>query len=63
MAATLFNEARGQPRPVLHGVVTTGAAWKFLRVEGKAVTLDLDEYYIDSPSLILGILVGLLSDP
>jgi hypothetical protein len=36
-------------------VVTTGSAWKFLRLRGSEITLDLVEYYIDNLGKILGI--------
>ena len=55
-AASLFNQKAGNPTPVVHGVVTTGGAWKFLKLEGTAVTLDLKEYYVDDPGKILGVL-------
>ncbi len=54
-AAALFNQKAGNTIPVVHGVVTTGGAWKFLRLAGSTVTLDLKEYYIDDPGRVLGI--------
>jgi hypothetical protein len=39
------------------GVVTTGSAWKFLRLEGTTVTLDLKEYYIDNVGKLVGVLM------
>ena len=63
-AASLFNERAGRPIPQVFGVVTTGGAWKFLRLEGAAVTLDIREYYIDDVGKILGSLRTLVaSDP
>ena len=63
-AAYLFNEQAGNPVDVVHGVVTTGAAWKFLRLAGAAITPDLREYYIDDVGQILGILTAIVaSDP
>ncbi len=56
VASQLFNQKSGSPVAVIHGVVTTGSAWKFLRLEGTAVALDLKEYYIDDLGKILGIL-------
>ena len=60
VAAGLYNQRAGSPIDVIHGVVTTGAAWKFLRLQGTSVTLDLKEYYIDDPGKILGVLQSLL---
>lgn len=55
-AAELYNQRAESPVPAVFGVVTTGSAWKFLRLDGTTVTLDLKEYYIDN----LGKLVGVL---
>ncbi len=60
VAAGLFNQEAGNPIVVIHGVVTTGTAWQFLRLRGTCVTLDLKEYYIDDPGKILGVLESLV---
>jgi hypothetical protein len=60
VAANLFNEKAGRPIPIIHGAVTTGSVWKFLRLRESTVTLDLKEYYIDDPGKILGVLESLL---
>jgi hypothetical protein len=38
------------------GVVTTGSNWKFLKLTGTTVWIDVREYYIDRAGKILGIL-------
>ena len=63
VAARLFNERGAAAIPVIHGVVTTGSAWKFLRLEGDALTIDLREYYIDNVGLILAILRRIVTAP
>jgi hypothetical protein len=55
-AAWLSNERAGVKVSVVHGVVSTGAAWKFLRLRGDLVTLDVPEYFIDNLPKIMGIL-------
>jgi len=55
-AAELYNQKSAKLVPVVYGVVTTGTAWKFLRLAGTALTLDLKEYYIDNVGKILGVL-------
>ncbi len=55
-ASALYNQREGSTIAVIWGVVTTGSAWKFLRLEGTTVTLDLKEYYIDNLGKILGVL-------
>jgi hypothetical protein len=55
-AAQLFNQQSGADVVTVHGLVTTGSAWKFLQMRKDAVTIDIREYYIDNPGKILGIL-------
>jgi hypothetical protein len=56
VAALLVNQASASPVKTVYGAVTTGSAWKFLRLAGVDVVLDLVEYYIDNLGKILGIL-------
>jgi hypothetical protein len=55
-AAQLLNQASAAPVKAVYGAVTTGGAWKFLRLQGSDVVLDLIEYYIDNLGKIMGIL-------
>ena len=61
-AATLYNQRAGSPVTAVCGVVTTGSAWKFLRVEGTTVTIDLKEYYIDNLGKLLGVLTSIVQN-
>jgi hypothetical protein len=56
VASQLFNQQSSTSVDAVFGVVTTGSAWKFLRLQQVLVTLDLKEYYIDNAGKILGIL-------
>lgn len=47
----------------MHGVVTTGSAWKFLRLSGVNVTLDVEEYFIAELGRIMGIFSYILKAP
>ena len=60
VAARVCNEQAGEPGRVVHGVVTTGAAWKFIRLEGDEVRLDRAEYFIDNLPKIMGILMAIV---
>ncbi len=40
----------------MYGVISTGAAWKFLRLTGDVVALDRPDYFIDDLPRIMGIL-------
>ncbi len=55
-AAQLVNQQSGAPITTVHGVVSTGTAWKFLRLRGNDLTIDIPEYYIDNLPKIMGIL-------
>jgi hypothetical protein len=57
IAAQLFNEREGNAINTIYGAVTTGEIWKFLKLVGAVVSIDLSDYYIvrDVPK-ILGIL-------
>ena len=55
-AAWISNERAGLPIGAIHGAVSTGAAWKFLRLHGDVVTMDASEYFIDNLPKIMGIL-------
>ncbi|MFN0119105.1 MAG: hypothetical protein ACKV2V_01235 [Blastocatellia bacterium] len=56
MAAKIFNERENNPLPAVHGVVTTGSIWKFLRLTANQVRIDQTEYYLESVGRILAIL-------
>jgi hypothetical protein len=61
VAAHIFNAAENNNIKNLYGVVTTGTAWKFLKMDGIDVVIDLDEYPIDNPGKIMGILLAMLT--
>jgi len=56
VAAQLFNVTKGRAIPVIYGSVTSGRLWQFLKLEGKNVTIDANEYQITPVERILGIL-------
>ncbi len=56
VAADIFNKNENNSIEKVYGVVTTGTAWKFLKLSEKKAYIDLDEYYIDMPEKIIGIL-------
>ena len=60
-AAQLFNEKEGNRIPVIYGVVTSGTVWRFLKLEGNALDIDVVEYYIKDVGKILGIFSSLLN--
>ncbi len=60
VAASEFNARASMPLQVVHGAVTTGSAWKFLRLSGTDLTLDVAEYFIAELDRIMGILAQIL---
>lgn len=61
-AAKLFNEREGNNIQTIYGTVTTGTNWKFLKLIGQVVEIDLSEYYINDIGKILGILSSILTE-
>ncbi len=57
VAARIFNQAQADGPSTLHGAVTTGSIWKFLKLDGSTVFIDHPEYYPDHMEKILGILM------
>lgn len=57
-AARLFNEREENQVTEIYGVVTTGEIWKFLRLSGELVQIDLAEYFLNDVNKILGILAN-----
>jgi hypothetical protein len=55
-AAQVLNQAASTPVTAVYGAVTTGGAWKFLRLRQAEVTLDLVEYHVESLAKIMAIL-------
>ncbi|WP_395140744.1 hypothetical protein [Armatimonas sp.] len=60
VAAQRFNEKRGNSIPKLYGGVTSGTGWMFGFLEGKHVVVDLQEYNIDEPEHLVGILLAMV---
>jgi hypothetical protein len=56
IAAQIFNETKENQIETIYGVVTTGTNWKFLRLNGKTIEIDLNEYFISQLGKIFGIL-------
>jgi len=57
VAAQRFNIAAGKPIDPTYGCVTTGTNWRFLRLTGTALDIDVEEYSIAQPDRILGVLL------
>ncbi len=60
VAAGIFNEQEGEGIDRSYGVITSGNLWRFLKLEGQDVHIDLDDYGIKELSRILGILSAMV---
>lgn len=63
VAAQQFNQQKGNPIDAVYGVVTIGTTWRFLRLKGRTVEIDLSEYHISEVEKILGILCSAIAPP
>jgi hypothetical protein len=62
VAAQTFNAKRGR-KSAVHGAITTGDIWRFMRLRDSQVDLDLTMYYLDNVDKVLGILVAMTAAP
>jgi hypothetical protein len=58
LAAQIYNQREGQEVANIYGVVTTGEIWKFIKLTGQLVEIDLAEYFLNNINKILGILAS-----
>lgn len=57
VAAQRFNRGRNPDITTIYGCVSNGVDWKFLRLDGTTLAVDIDHYDIDEPGHILGIIL------
>jgi len=62
VAAQRFNEANHHPQATIYGSVTNGTAWRFLKLEGQIVTMDVRDYPFPPVEPILGMLVWMVKE-
>jgi len=62
VAMQKFNEAKGKPISVIYGSVSNGTQWRFLKLEEKIVSIDLNDYPLPPVDEILGMLVWMVRD-
>jgi hypothetical protein len=62
VAAQRFNEARNQAIATIYGVISSGTQWRFLKLEGQTVTLDLTDYPLPPVEKILSFLVWMTQE-
>lgn len=62
VAAQRFNQAKEEPLPAIYGCVSSGTQWRFLKLAGQIVTIDLTDYPLPPVEMILGILVWMVKE-
>ena len=60
IAAQYFNAERGNDVPCIYGAITSGREWRFLKLEGKKLYIDMAVYPIAQCDKILGILADMV---
>ena len=55
-AARLFNRQNNDPYETIHGAVTNGFEWVFLRLDQQHIFIDTERYYLNQPQILLSIL-------
>ncbi len=56
VAAQRFNLSKGQPILTVYGCVSNGTQWRFMQLQGKVLTVDLNDYPLPSVEPILAFL-------
>ncbi|MEQ9235788.1 hypothetical protein [Coleofasciculus sp. E2-BRE-01] len=62
VAAQRFNQQKQQPISTIYGTVTSGTVWRFLKLEGQSVVIDLTDYPLPPVEQILGFLVWMVQN-
>jgi hypothetical protein len=57
VAAQRFNLEAGQAPMTIYGCISSGMLWRFLKLDGQEITIDLEDYALKPIDRLLGILV------
>lgn len=60
LAAQRFNAEKGNDIPCIYGAATTGTEWKFLKLNGKCLSIDITVYQIAQCDKVLGVLSSMV---
>ncbi len=61
VAGKIFNEKEGNSISCSYGAVTSGVAWKFLKLQDDTLFIDLKDYNLeDKPEKVLGIFSAMI---
>ena len=62
VAAQKFNEINNIPIATIYGSVSSGTVWRFLKLESKTLTIDLNDYPVPPVEPLLGMLAWMVRD-
>jgi hypothetical protein len=62
VAAQRFNAAKGRSVGTIYGSISSGTQWRFLKLVGDTVTLDLTDYPLPPLDQVLSMLVWMAKD-
>ena len=62
IAAQKFNEINNIPIKTIYGSVSSGTAWRFLKLEGQTLIIDLNDYPVPPVEILLGMLVWMVRE-
>lgn len=62
VAAQIFNQDNQMNITTIYGSVSNGTQWRFLKLEGSTVTIDLMDYSLPPVDQILGFLVWMVRE-
>ncbi len=62
IAAQKFNEINNIPIKTIYGSVTSGTAWRFLKLQGQTLSIDLKDYTVPPVESLLGMLVWMVRE-
>ena len=60
IAAQRFNKIKGNDISCIYGTITSGTDWRFLKLEGQSLHIDIAAYQIAQCDKILGILSSMV---
>jgi hypothetical protein len=62
IAAQKFNEINNIPIKTIYGSVSSGTAWRFLKLSGQTLSIDLNDYTVPPVEILLGMLVWMVRE-
>jgi hypothetical protein len=62
VAAQRFNEIKKKPISTIYGTISSGTQWRFFKLAGQIVTIDLIDYPLPPVEQILAFLVWMLQE-